>query len=82
LVAEIAAEKDDKYLHRDEKGRLIYSRIISTVDKDYILEHYEAYGGPEPPPITHQGINDAFAEKASIVRYFYRSKWIELQGAD
>jgi hypothetical protein len=83
LVAEIAATKDENYLQVvDGSGTLGYSRVISAVGKDYILEHYKWYGGPEPPPITHHGIDDAFAEKASVVRYFYRGKWLELQGAD
>jgi hypothetical protein len=82
LVAEIAVAKDDLFLQGDGQGTPYYSRVISAVGKDYILEHHKAYGGPEPPPITHQGINDAFAEKASVVRYFYHGKWLELQGAD
>jgi hypothetical protein len=82
LVAELAPAKDDTYLQGDEQGKLYFSRIIDAVGRDYILKHYEAYGGPKPPPIRHQGINDAFAEKASTVRYFYRGKWLELQGAD
>ena len=82
LVAEIAAAKDDDYLQRDHKGEFYFSRAISTVGEKYILEHYKAYGGPEPPPITHHGINDAYLEKASVVRYFHNGKWIELHGAD
>jgi hypothetical protein len=83
LVAEIAAARDETYLQDvDGSGTLGYSRVISAVGKDYILEHYKWYGGPEPPPITHHGINDAYTEKASKVRYFYRGKWLELQGAD
>ncbi len=82
LVAEISAAKDGLYLQEDGQGRPYYSRVISAVGKDYILKYYEAYGGLKPPPITHHGINDAFAEKASFVRYFYRGIWLELQGAD
>src|SRR5215475_1607000 len=83
LVAEIAAAKDEVFLQDvDGRGTLGYSRAISAVGKDYILEHYKAYGGPKPPPIAHQGIDDAFVDKASTVRYFYRGKWLELQGAD
>lgn len=55
---------------------------ISAVGRDYIVEHYRAFGGPEPPPITHQGINDAFVEKGSVVWYFHEGKWLQLQGAD
>ena len=83
LVAEIAAAKDEAFQQNvDGRGTRGYSRSISAVGKDYILEHHKWYGGPEPPPISHQGINDCFAEKASVVRYFYRGKWLELQGAD
>jgi len=82
-VAEIAAAKDEDFQQGvDERGTLGFSREISAVGKGYILEHYKAYGGPEPPPISHQGIDDAFVEKASVVRYFYRGKWLELRGAD
>src|SRR5262245_46603073 len=83
LVAEIAAAKHEDYQQDvDGRGTLGYSRAISAVGKDYIFEHYKAYGGPEPPPITHQGISDAYVGKASVVRYFYRGKWLQLQGAD
>jgi hypothetical protein len=83
LVAEVAPAKDEAFQQDvDGRGTLGYSRAIDAVGKDYILKHYEAYGGPKPPPITHHGINDAFVEKASVVRYFYRGKWLELQGAD
>ncbi len=60
----------------------LYSREITTVGRDYILEHYRAYGGPKPPPVDHQGIDDSFLEKASVVWYCYRGKWLQLQGAD
>ena len=48
----------------------------------YILSHNRDYGGPEPPPIDHDGVNDVFAEKASVVHYFYRGRWLALTGAD
>lgn len=57
-------------------------RYLDVADAKYILDHYEAYGGPKPPPLKHQGINDGFAESASQVWYCYRGKWHELQGAD
>jgi hypothetical protein len=50
--------------------------------RKFILRHYRAYGGPKPPPIDHNGIDDAFLEKASVTWYRYNGKWIELQGAD
>jgi hypothetical protein len=59
-----------------------YSREITAADRDFIMRHYRAYGGPEPPPIGHDGIDDAFLEKASITWFFHNGKWVRLQGAD
>lgn len=67
---------------QDDSGEGGSDRLIEVVDKNYILEHYRAYDGKEPPQIKHQGINDIYVEKASTVRYFYRGRWLELQGAD
>ncbi len=82
-VAEIASSDDKGFLQTiDGAGNVGFSRAIDVVDKDYILEHYREYGGKKPPQIKHQGINDVFVEKASSVHYFYRKRWLELQGAD
>jgi len=53
-----------------------------AVGREYILSRYRAYGGPKPPTIDHQGIDDAFLEKASVVHYFHAGKWRKLTGAD
>jgi hypothetical protein len=82
-VAEIARSDDKHYLQRINGDEEIgFSRVIGVVGKKYILDHYRAYGGVKPPKSKHQGINDAFVEKASSVHYFYRRRWLELQGAD
>lgn len=59
-----------------------YGQSLSVVGKDYIMSHYEAYGGREPPEIKHEGINDLILEKASVVQYCYDGNWLELTGAD
>jgi hypothetical protein len=81
-VIEVAREADTDRLQSGADGKTGYSRAISPVDRTFILEHYRAYGGPAPPPIDHQGIDDAFVGKASVVLYFYRGKWLQLAGAD
>ena len=80
--AELASVSDRDYLQGIGNGKIGYSRELAPVGADYILSHYQAYGGPKPPPIDHQGINDAFLEKASIVHYFHEGKWLQLTGAD
>lgn len=80
--SEIVKSADRIYLQGDERGGPGFSRVIGVVGKKFILDHYRAYGGPKPPPITHQGIDDGFMEKGSVVLYYHRHKWLELQGSD
>jgi hypothetical protein len=61
---------------------MLFGTNISAVDRDYIITHYRAYGGPEPPPIDHHGIDVGIWEKASVVRYFHNGEWLTLTGAD
>jgi hypothetical protein len=63
----------------DNLGRI--DLFIRSVDRKFIMDHYRAYGGPKPPPIDHQGIESG-GETASVVLYYYRDKWLKLQGAD
>ena len=79
---ELAKQDDQNSVQSDAQNRMVYSRAIEPVDRKYIVEHYSAYGGPEPPPIDHQGINDIFIGKASVVQYRYQRKWLQLSGAD
>lgn len=82
-VAEIAREPDRIYLQVvDSYGKVGFSRGISGVGKDYILKHYREYGGLKPPPIDHQGIDNGYDEKGSVILYYFRGKWLRLQGAD
>jgi len=46
------------------------------------MRHFSPYGGPTPPQIDHQGIDDAFIEKASVTWYFDGGSWLKLTGAD
>ena len=80
--AEIAKMDDIDGLQGWAGGKAVYSRLIDPVGKRYIIDHYQAYGGPKPPPIDHQGINDVFVGKASVVMYWYGGNWLQLSGAD
>ena len=79
--AKLASRPDWRELQSigDEQG---YSRGLSPVGRDFILDTCRAFGGPKPPPIDHQGIDDAFIGKYSSVHYFHEGKWLLLQGAD
>ena len=78
----VTTSEDRGYLQGLDGDNIGYSREITAVGRDFIMRHYRAYGGPEPPPIDHHGIDDAFLDKASITWYFYDGKWLRLQGAD
>jgi hypothetical protein len=73
---------DDIFLIYSRDGKPLYHRSLSVVGESYIIDHYEAYGGPEPPKITHDAINDAYIEKGSTVHYCHEGNWLELSGAD
>ncbi len=79
---EIAESPDNRFFIATWQGWTVYSREISAVDKKFILRHYRAYGGPKPPPVDHNGIDDAFFEKASVTWYWYKGTWTQLQGTD
>lgn len=81
-VTRLARHNDAGYLQTFGADRIGYSRGISVVGRKYILDHYRAYGGPRPPPIRHDAIDDAFSGKASVVYYFDGAQWHTLQGAD
>jgi hypothetical protein len=82
-VAEIAEAPDFDFLQTiDGNDTIGFSRGISAVNRDYILQHYRWYGGPKPPHMDHQGIDDAFIGKASTVLFYHKGRWLRLQGAD
>ena len=80
--AEIGKMKDMDRLQGWGGDKIVYSWAISPVGKEFILDRFKAFGGEMPPPIDHQGINDAFVGKGSEVLYFYRGKWLRLSGDD
>jgi hypothetical protein len=60
---------------------VMFEWFIRPVGRKFILGHYQGYGGPKPPPIDHEGIESG-GDSASIVLYYYRGRWLKLQGAD
>ncbi|MCU1257557.1 MAG: hypothetical protein JWO80_442 [Bryobacterales bacterium] len=78
----LTTSEDRSYLQGLDGDIIGYSHEITGADRDFIMRHYRAYGGPEPPPIDHRGIDDAFLGKASITWYFHSGKWLRLSGAD
>lgn len=73
---------DRGWLQGIGEGRIGYSRLIRAVDRDFIMSMYAEFGGPKPPPIEHQGIEEYFVDKVSVVLYCHEGKWVALQGVD
>lgn len=80
--AQVASREDRIFLQTFDSTASSFCRGISPVGKDFIVRHHDAYGGQELPPLDHQGIDDAFIEKASVTWYFHQGKWLKLPGAD
>jgi len=85
LAAFAAAGSDSTladYLETTGQDTIGYTRRIDVVGRAYILQHYRWYGGPRPPAIRHDAIDDGRTGSASGVFYFDGKKWHALQGAD
>jgi hypothetical protein len=80
--AAINAQGDRRSLQGFNTGMIGYGREIGAVGKDFIMRNYYAYAGPKPPPIDHQGIDDALLQNASVTWYYHAGKWVKLAGAD
>jgi hypothetical protein len=80
--ARISEQPNEARYELNEKGDKENIRVISPVGRREIMTHYGHSGGLKPPPIDHQGIDDALAGKASVINYLYNGKWIGLTGAD
>jgi hypothetical protein len=73
---------DSHFLQTIGDGKIGYSRAIDRVDTAWIRVYAEAYVGPLPKRLDHEGIHDAFLEKASHVHYYEDRAWHELAGYD
>ena len=82
-VREVARRPDRDYLQVVDVGGVIgFSRSLNVASPQYIRRQHERYGRPQPPALEHDGIDDGFLEKASVVWYWYQERWLRLQGAD
>ncbi|MGF7181738.1 hypothetical protein [Tunturiibacter psychrotolerans] len=58
---------------------------VDVATPKYILDHARAYAPEELkslPRLDHDGVDVGICEKASIIHYFSKGKWLYLQGAD
>ena len=81
-VTRLRRKPDANFLQSYGGDIIGYSRVISVANRKDILFWHREFGGPKPPPIRHDGIDDAFSGKASGIHYFDGKRWHQLQGAD
>ena len=81
-VSELSTSADQHWLQGIAGDKVGFSHSISTVDAKYITDHARWYEGEVPPVLDHEGIDDGFDGKASVVRYWYEGEWLILRGAD
>ncbi|MEX2283256.1 MAG: hypothetical protein WEE89_12300 [Gemmatimonadota bacterium] len=80
--APIALSEDRGWFQGIDQDRVGYSRAIGTATMEFILEMARAFNKPLPPAQDHDGINEAFVEKASKVHFCHNGRWYLLQGMD
>ena len=82
-IHELAQAADAGYLQTvDGDGEIGFSRAIGVATSKSIQAYYEFFGGPKPPLITHDGLENIYIGKASTILYWYQDQWIGLQGND
>jgi len=75
-VSELSTTADKRWLQGMGGDIIGFSHGIYTVDAKYITDHAHWYGGELPPHLDHEGIDEAFVEKASSVHYWYEGEWL------
>lgn len=81
-VAELAPKEDKDFLQTTGRNTIGFSRAIVVASPARIRAYREAFGGAPLPRLDHDGVDDAFVGKSSVVRYWFGGKWLELPGAD
>ena len=77
-VMELASQPDSDFLQGYGEGVIGFSRAIGVASPKYIREH----GWPKSRPPDHDGVDDGFLGKASVVWYLSEGSWQRLPGAD
>ena len=81
VEAALAEGPDEGYLQDFAEHGIVFSRVLSKASPS-TLRRYAARPGYAYPSVDHDGIEDAFAGKASSVYYFDGKRWLKLAGAD
>ena len=81
-VAELARQPDRSYLQGLDERVIGFSRGLGVADAVFIRARHDPRKSPPLPPLDHDGINDIFIGKASVVWFWSQGRWWQLAGAD
>jgi len=73
--SEMAKGQDKDSLQIINGDQIGFSRLIGVAGKDFIKTQL-------PIPIDHDGINDEFVNKGSVVYYYSDGRWLSVIGED
>ncbi len=73
---------EDRLSLQGLRANIGFSRKIEAASTEVIERRYRAYGESPPKALEHQGIEDIFLGKASVILYCHNGKWLRLKGAD
>ena len=81
-VAEVARVPDRDHLQTVGGGVIGFSRELGVASATFIRKHHDPRSGTPLPRLDHEGIEDRFIGKGSIVWYWSNGRWLQLAGAD
>ncbi len=90
VVDSLRRSADSNWIQSDVGKRWLFSRAIALVPMstlnivpaDTTDEDVVYFGAVLPKPIDHDGIDQAFLDKASTMFYFAQGKWFEVGTSD
>ena len=80
--AAINPQPDATFLQTIGGGAIGFSRVLGLARAPDVRRYAKDHGGLLPPRMDHDGLEDAFVEKASTIVYWDAGRWLSLAGAD
>lgn len=81
-LSRTASAKDETFLQSIGDGKKGFSRMISIVEAKRLEKTLLTEKQINTVKFEHQGINDAFLDKGSSIRYCINGKWQQFSGSD
>lgn len=78
----VAVAEDRAFLQGLGGDSIGYSRGIAAASYRSMTRLQDAFGGPPVPAVWHDGLEDRFTGKASVIYLCVDGRWLILQGMD